>query len=70
MSSDPTPLRRADPGESPDPASFSYSVVIPVFNSVGVVATTIDRVIEVFEDAGCATRSCWSTTAAATAAGT
>jgi glycosyltransferase involved in cell wall biosynthesis len=50
--SEPTPLRRADPGESPDPASFSYSIVIPVFNSVGVVATTIDRVVEVFESAG------------------
>jgi glycosyltransferase involved in cell wall biosynthesis len=52
VSSDPTPLRRADASELPDPASFTYSVVVPVFNSVGVVATTIDRIIEVFEDAG------------------
>jgi glycosyltransferase involved in cell wall biosynthesis len=50
--SDPTPLRRADPAEPSDPASFTYSIVIPVFNSVGVVSTTIDRVIETFEEAG------------------
>jgi glycosyltransferase involved in cell wall biosynthesis len=52
VSSDATPLRRADPGERLDPASFTYSVVIPVFNSVGVVGTTIDRVTETFEGAG------------------
>jgi polyisoprenyl-phosphate glycosyltransferase len=52
VSSDPTPLRRAAPGELPDRASFTYSIVIPVFNSVGIVGTTIDRVTEVFEEAG------------------
>jgi len=52
VSSDATPLRRSDASGTPDPASFSYSIVIPVFNSVGVVATTIDRVTEVFENAG------------------
>jgi glycosyltransferase involved in cell wall biosynthesis len=31
---------------------FTYSVVIPVFNSVDVVGQTIDRVREVFEKAG------------------
>lgn len=51
MSSEPTPLHRADPGESPDSASFTYSIVIPVFNSVDVVGATIDQVTEVFEDA-------------------
>ena len=52
MSSGPAPLRRVDPGESADPASFTYSIVIPVFNSAGVVGTTIDRLTEVFENAG------------------
>jgi glycosyltransferase involved in cell wall biosynthesis len=34
------------------PADFSYSIVVPVFNSVDVVGTTIDRITEVFENAG------------------
>jgi glycosyltransferase involved in cell wall biosynthesis len=52
VSSDPTPLRRTDPGTPADPADFTYSIVIRVYNSAGVVATTIDRTIEVFEGAG------------------
>jgi glycosyltransferase involved in cell wall biosynthesis len=40
------------PGESPDPSAFTYSIVIPVFNSADVVGTTIDRVTEVFREAG------------------
>ncbi len=52
VSNDPTPLRPVDRGGSPDPADFTYSIVIPVFNSAGVVATTIDRTAEVFENAG------------------
>jgi glycosyltransferase involved in cell wall biosynthesis len=35
-----------------DRGQFLYSVVVPVFNSVEVVGTTIDRIIEVFEGAG------------------
>ena len=51
MSSEPrTPLPEAD--DPTEPALFTYSVVVPVFNSVGVVGTTIDRIIEVFEEAG------------------
>ena len=37
---------------SADPADFSYSVVIPVYNSQDVVGRTIDAVLEVFESAG------------------
>jgi len=37
---------------SADPADFSYSVVIPVYNSQDVVGRTIDAVLEVFEAAG------------------
>ena len=37
---------------SADPADFTYSVVVPVFNSEDVVGRTIDRIVEVFEDAG------------------
>ncbi|WP_162254077.1 glycosyltransferase family 2 protein [Nocardioides sp. Soil774] len=42
---------RVAPGSS-RPSDFSYSVVIPVYNSQDVVGTTIDRVVEVFETAG------------------
>ena len=52
MRSGPAPLGRVDPDESPDPADFTYSIVIPVFNSADVVGTTIDRVTQVFRDAG------------------
>ena len=35
-----------------DPHRFSYSVVIPVFNSEPIVATTIDRTVAFFESHG------------------
>ena len=35
-----------------DRRSFTYSVVIPVYNSSAIVGRTIDRVVEVFEGAG------------------
>ncbi|WP_167880453.1 glycosyltransferase family 2 protein [Nocardioides guangzhouensis] len=37
---------------TPDPKSFTYSLVVPVFNSEGVVGSTVDRIVEVFEGAG------------------
>jgi glycosyltransferase involved in cell wall biosynthesis len=41
------------PGHEPlDRTKFRYSVVIPVFNSERLVATTIDRVVQVFTDQG------------------
>ena len=40
------------PVPSPDRSAFSYSVVIPVYNSRDVVGSTVDRVVEVFESAG------------------
>jgi glycosyltransferase involved in cell wall biosynthesis len=37
-------------GKRPSVASdFCYSIVIPVFNSVDIVGTTVDRIVEVFE---------------------
>jgi polyisoprenyl-phosphate glycosyltransferase len=35
-----------------DRSSFSYSIVVPVFNSVALVGQTVDRIVEVFEQAG------------------
>src|SRR5439155_2267153 len=35
-----------------DPHRFTYSVVIPVFNSEPIVATTIDRTVAFFESHG------------------
>jgi glycosyltransferase involved in cell wall biosynthesis len=35
-----------------DRASFTYSIVVPVFNSEGVVGRTVERITEVFEGAG------------------
>ena len=52
MSSGPVTPLRPGPQESTDPHDFLYSVVVPVFNSVAVVGDTIDRIIEVFENAG------------------
>jgi glycosyltransferase involved in cell wall biosynthesis len=44
---------RPSPSNGPaDARDFTYSVVIPVFNSERIVATTIDRTVEVFRDAG------------------
>ncbi|HET7173133.1 MAG TPA: glycosyltransferase family 2 protein [Nocardioidaceae bacterium] len=40
--------------ETLDRKAFLYSLVVPVYNSEGVVATTIDSIIEVFETAGLA----------------
>lgn len=37
---------------APDRSGFTYSVVIPVYNSQDLVGATIDRVVEVFESAG------------------
>jgi glycosyltransferase involved in cell wall biosynthesis len=37
---------------APDRTAYTYSVVIPVFNSEGVVAETVRQVVEVFEGAG------------------
>ena len=41
-----------DMTEALDPRSFTYSIVIPVFNSERIVGDTIDRVVDVFTDAG------------------
>lgn len=35
-----------------DRSGFKYSLVVPVFNSEGVVGTTVDRIVETFETAG------------------
>jgi glycosyltransferase involved in cell wall biosynthesis len=32
-----------------DRSSFTYSIVVPVFNSVSLVGKTVDRIVEVFE---------------------
>lgn len=37
---------------SPDPRDFSYSIVVPVYNSAEVVGETIDRIVEEFESHG------------------
>ncbi|HSE56175.1 MAG TPA: glycosyltransferase family 2 protein [Nocardioidaceae bacterium] len=37
-----------------DRHAFTYSVVVPVFNSSGVVGHTVDRIVETFEQAGLA----------------
>jgi len=36
----------------PDRAAYSYSIVIPVYNSQAIVGETVQRVVEVFEGAG------------------
>jgi len=49
--SSPQPL----PGPEPqrlDPHAFTYSVVIPVYESAGVVGETADRIVRVFEEQG------------------
>jgi polyisoprenyl-phosphate glycosyltransferase len=35
-----------------DRSSFTYSIVVPVYNSVALVGLTVDRIVEVFEGAG------------------
>ena len=52
MSNARVPSWRPEPEQSADPSRFTFSVVVPVFNSVDVVGTTIDRITEVFERAG------------------
>ncbi len=37
---------------APEPRDHRWSVVIPVYNSEQIVGTTVDRVVEVFADAG------------------
>lgn len=37
---------------TPDPKSFTYSLVVPVFNSEEVVGRTVDTIVDVFEGAG------------------
>ena len=47
------PPARSRPVTGPaDRASFTYSIVVPVFNSEGMVGATVDRIVEVFEEAG------------------
>ena len=50
MPGQPTPDEAGT--EAPDAHDFTYSIVVPVFNSAAVVGSTIDTVVEVFEDAG------------------
>ena len=58
MSTDPQFMRSAPaafPGSDDAPADrtqFRYSVVIPVYNSEGIVGETVDRVVSVFTEAG------------------
>ena len=47
------PQPSAPPRKAPlDPRGFTYSVVIPVFNSEPLVGTTIDRTVAFFEAQG------------------
>jgi glycosyltransferase involved in cell wall biosynthesis len=39
----------AQPAPTLDRRSFTYSIVVPVFNSAGIVGETVDRIVEVFE---------------------
>ena len=46
-----------DPQGSPepgllDPYAFTYSIVVPVFNSVDLVGETVDRIVAVFDEQG------------------
>lgn len=46
----PKSLRTWPPDlEAADRHAFTYSIVVPVFNSVDVVGHTVDRIVEVFE---------------------
>ncbi|RYB88379.1 glycosyltransferase [Nocardioides glacieisoli] len=44
-------LARVPERSAPDRSAWTYSVVIPVYNSEAVVGSTVDRVVEVFEAA-------------------
>ena len=52
MTSPPSASPRPGDQFPAEPHSFLYSIVVPVFNSERVVGMTIDRITEVFEDAG------------------
>lgn len=52
MGHDAAPASRPTEDRPADRRQFSYSIVVPVFNSVGVVGDTVDRIVEVFETAG------------------
>ncbi len=52
MSSAPAAPVPSEPAGLLDPRDFTYSVVVPVFNSARVVGDTIDRIVDVFEEAG------------------
>jgi glycosyltransferase involved in cell wall biosynthesis len=45
-------LARVPERSAPDRSAWTYSVVIPVYNSQDVVGSTVERVVEVFEAAG------------------
>jgi glycosyltransferase involved in cell wall biosynthesis len=51
-----TPAQSNRPDRAPasrlDRRSFTYSIVVPVFNSVAIVGKTVDQIVEVFEAAG------------------
>lgn len=46
------PGELADINEPLDRFSFTYSIVVPVYNSADVVGSTVDQIVEVFETAG------------------
>ena len=48
------PILDGEPGSLLDRLKFTYSIVVPVYNSVQVVGRTVDRIVEVFEEAGLA----------------
>ncbi len=50
--SSPTPLASPASTGRRDSCAFKYSVVIPVFNSQQIVATTVNGLVAVFESAG------------------
>jgi polyisoprenyl-phosphate glycosyltransferase len=52
MRDQPVPDARPEPQQLADRLGFTYSVVIPVFNSEEVVGRTVERVVSVFEEAG------------------
>jgi glycosyltransferase involved in cell wall biosynthesis len=45
------PKRVPGVGTAADASSFTYSVIIPVFNSEALIGRTVSRVVEVFEEA-------------------
>ena len=51
----PKPIRALPIDQEPvarlDHHAFTYSIVVPVFNSADIVGRTVDRIVDVFEDA-------------------